>query len=193
MDMGKLLSIDTEDTQQHWLIETSLAMQTWLVGDSIAVDGCCLTVTELHEHSFAVTLSQETLKLTHFNHLSPGAVLNLEPALRLGDALGGHWVSGHIDACALLLARDFVGPHCRMRFEVPKALAAYVVKKGSVTLNGVSLTINEVDGCCFEVNLIPHTLEHTNLSALAIGDRVNLETDMLARYVERLFICREKL
>ena len=135
-------------------------------------------------------MSPETMKLTRFSEVQKGDKVNLEPALRMGDALGGHMVSGHIDDVARVVAITNVGEHRQITFEVPEKLKQYVVVKGSVTLNGVSLTVNTVENTCFTVNLIPHTLEHTNLHALQKGDRVNLETDLLGRYVERILSCQ---
>ena len=186
-DIGTIVQIEQSDDQQHFTFETALDGTHWQLGDSIAVDGCCLTITAFPKaQQWRATLSQETLKLTHFSQATCGQSVNMEPALRVGDALGGHIVSGHIDGLAKLTDIQAIGEHRQMTFEVPPALAAYIVSKGSVTLNGTSLTVNQVDDCCFTVNLIPHTLQHTNLGALAIGDAVNLETDMLGRYVERL-------
>jgi len=166
---------------------TALDMRAWQLGDSVAVDGCCLTITNFPEpHVFSATLSLETLKLTRFADARVDWQVNLEPALRVGDALGGHLVSGHVDGLAEVTVIAEVGEHREITFAAPDALARYVVRKGSVTINGVSLTVNSVQANCFTVNLIPHTLSHTNLGALAKGDKVNLETDMMGRYVERL-------
>ena len=156
------------------------------LGDSICVDGVCLTVTALGANSFAADVSGETLRVTTLGSKSAGARVNLEPALRAGDSLGGHWVSGHVDGIAEVLATSIDARSLRVDFSAPKALARYIARKGSVTLDGVSLTVNDVDGVKFSVNLIPHTLEVTTLGSLAAGKRVNLEIDLLARYVERL-------
>ena len=168
-------------------------MSAWQLGDSVAVDGCCLTITDFPDAKkslWAATLSPETIKLTRFSEVKTGDKVNLEPALRMGDALGGHMVSGHIDDVARVVTIKDVGEHKQITFEVPEKLKQYVVVKGSVTLNGVSLTVNTVEHTCFSVNLIPHTLEHTNLHLLQKGDRVNLETDLLGRYVERILSCQ---
>ncbi len=191
-DVGRIASVAREKAQTHFSIATALDTSVWQLGDSIAVDGCCLTATRLDAGVFDVTLSQETLDLTTFDAVSEGQKVNLEPALRMGDALGGHLVSGHIDGIGRLEEMDMIGEHRVMRFSLPAALVHYVVHKGSVAVNGVSLTVNEADDCDFTVNLIPHTLAHTNLGALNIGDRVNIETDLLGRYVERLMGKTEK-
>jgi riboflavin synthase len=150
------------------------------VGDSICVQGACLTVTKLAGRGFNADVSAETLGVTT-GLAAPGAV-NLEKALRMGDALGGHLVAGHVDGIGELVRRDGAVHAIR----APRDLARYVARKGSICVDGVSLTVNTVDGAIFEVNLIPHTLQATTLSRLAPGSRVNLEVDLIARYVERM-------
>jgi riboflavin synthase len=164
----------------------SIARDRLNLGDSICVDGVCLTVTALGAAGFEADVSGETLRVTTLGAKQPGARVNLEPALRAGDSLGGHWVSGHVDGIADVLTTGDEGRSRRIEFAAPKPLARYIARKGSVTLDGVSLTVNDVDGVKFTVNLIPHTLEVTTLGTLAAGSRVNLEIDLLARYVERL-------
>lgn len=156
------------------------------LGASICVDGVCLTVAALGTQKFAADVSGETLRVTTMGGKQPGARVNLEPSLRAGDSLGGHWVSGHVDGIAEVThtARD--ARSLEVWLAAPAALARYIARKGSVTLDGVSLTVNAVDGVKFSINLIPHTLEVTTLGALAPGARLNLEIDLLARYVERL-------
>lgn len=185
-DVGRVAAVRREVAQAHMTIETALDMSNWKNGDSVAVDGCCLTLTEFGAEKFSATLSQETLNLTIFEQAREGQRVNLELALRMGDALGGHMLSGHIDGTGNVEDVRAVGEHRLLRFCIPEALARYVVKKGSIAINGVSLTVNHVDGCAFEVNLIPHTLTNTNLGDLLSSDRVNIETDMYGRYVERL-------
>lgn len=162
------------------------------IGDSIAVNGVCLTALEPGPTSFVADASQETLNLTTLGRLAPGAIVNLEPALRAGDPLGGHLVSGHVDGIAELIEREQLGDNRRLRFEAPAVLARYIAHKGSVTLDGVSLTVNRVEGRRFDLNLIPHTLAQTTLGSLAVGDVVNLEVDQLARYMERLLEARQE-
>ena len=164
----------------------SIARDRLNLGDSICVDGVCLTVAAHGASSFFADVSGETLRVTTLGARAAGARVNLEPALRAGDSLGGHWVSGHVDGIAEVLATSNDARSLRVEFSAPKPLARYIARKGSVTLDGVSLTVNEVDGEKFAVNLIPHTLEVTTLGRLAAGTRVNLEIDLLARYVERL-------
>lgn len=156
------------------------------VGDSIACNGICLTVTQLTSHGFTVDVSQETLRVTA--GLVIGAAVNLEKSLRLADRLGGHLVSGHVDGVGEVVALVPVDGNREMTIRFPSELDRYVARKGSVTVNGVSLTVNAVDGGVFAINLIPHTLAATNLRDLKQGDRVNLEVDLLARYVERMMV-----
>jgi riboflavin synthase len=156
------------------------------VGDSICVEGVCLTVIDLARRSFVADVSCETLNLTTLGELAVSAAVNLEPALRAGDALGGHFLSGHIDGIATVSAAATEARSWRLSIAVPEQLARYLVRKGSVALNGVSLTVNEVEGALFGVNLIPHTLAVTTLGRVSTGTRLNLEVDQIARYVERL-------
>ncbi len=154
------------------------------VGDSICVDGVCLTAVAVDAGSFAVDVSQETMDRTA--GLTEGAEVNLEKALRLYDRLGGHLVSGHVDGCGEVLRFVPVGDSWQLDIRCDAGLERYVARKGSITVNGVSLTVNRVAGREFSINLIPHTLQVTNLKALATGARVNLEVDLIARYLERL-------
>jgi len=156
------------------------------LGASISVDGVCLTVAELERDTFAADVSGETLRVTTLGGKRAGARVNLEPALRAGDSLGGHWVSGHVDGIAEVSRTSRDARSLVATLAAPRELARYIARKGSVTLDGVSLTVNEVDGVSFSINLIPHTQDVTTLGALAAGARVNLEIDLLARYVERL-------
>ncbi|MBK8744721.1 riboflavin synthase [Propionivibrio sp.] len=161
-----------------------LSLEDVAVGDSIACGGVCLTVVDKKDNSFAVDVSPETLSCT-IGLDAPGPV-NLEKALRLADRLGGHLVSGHVDGVGEVLRFDPVGDNRLLEIRAPQALAKYIARKGSITVNGVSLTTNTVDGACFTINLIPHTLEATTLGSLKPGSLVNLEIDLIARYVERL-------
>jgi len=191
-DVGRIESLEHQEHQLLAVFATQLDMSAWQPGDSVAVDGCCLTITGFPDDKqslWAATLSPETIKLTRFSQVSVGDKVNLEPALRVGDALGGHMVSGHIDDVAHVLSVAHEGEHRQITFAVPERLKRYVVAKGSVCLNGVSLTVNKVEDCRFSVNLIPHTLAHTNLDTLKAGSVVNLETDLLGRYVERMLSC----
>jgi riboflavin synthase len=153
-------------------------------GDSIACNGICLTVTQLTSHGFTVDVSPETLRVT--TGLTVGAAVNLEKSLRLADRLGGHLVAGHVDGVGEVVSMTPVDANRELAIRFPATLARYVARKGSVAVNGVSLTVNAVAGDSFSVNLIPHTLGATNLGQLQAGDGVNLEADLVARYVERM-------
>jgi riboflavin synthase len=159
------------------------------VGDSIACNGVCLTVVDRRDDCFDVDVSPETLSCTMGLDV-PGPV-NLEKALRLADRLGGHLVSGHVDGVGEVLRFDPVGDNRLLEIRAPEALARYIARKGSIAVNGVSLTTNSVDGASFSINLIPHTLEATTLGSLSPGSRVNLEIDLIARYCERLLNCQD--
>ncbi len=156
------------------------------LGCSIACSGVCLTAVELHADSFAVDASAETLSKTTLGLWRPGRRINLERALRLGDELGGHLVSGHVDGVGEVLSATPENASVRWRFRAPAAIAGFIASKGSIAVDGVSLTVNEVDGREFGVNIIPHTAAHTTFGTLQPGDAVNLEIDTLARYVARL-------
>jgi riboflavin synthase len=161
-----------------------LDLQDVGVGDSIAVDGVCLTVVTLAGREFEVDVSQETIDCT--TGFAAQARVNLEKSLRLADRLGGHLVAGHVDGVGEVVAFEPIGENRRLVARAPRDLAKYMARKGSITVQGVSLTVNRVDGAEFEINLIPHTLGTTTLGHLAPGARVNLEVDLVARYVERM-------
>ena len=174
-DGGLRLSVATE----------VLGMDDVQIGDSIAVNGVCLTVVKIEGHTFTVDVSRETLNCT-VGLDKQGGHINLEKALRLSDRLGGHLVSGHVDGVGEVVAFNDIGESWRLVVRAPQALAKYIAVKGSITINGVSLTVNRVAGSEFEVNLIPHTLDVTTLNELKTGTQVNLEIDLIARYVERM-------
>ena len=163
----------------------ALGMDDVQIGDSIAVNGVCLTVVALNGNEFTVDVSRETLNCTVGLERQGGHV-NLEKALRLSDRLGGHLVSGHVDGVGEVVAFNDIGESWQLAVRAPQQLAKYIAVKGSITINGVSLTVNQVAGSEFEVNLIPHTLEVTTLDELRAGSKVNLEIDLIARYVERM-------
>ena len=165
------------------------------LGASIACSGVCLTVVDKGDDWFAVDVSEETLSKTAADHWREGAKLNLERALRLGDELGGHIVTGHVDAVATVVGTCPEGDSTRIGVSVPKSLAPMIAPKGSITLDGVSLTVNEVrdadDGSThFAVNIIPHTAQHTSLGTITAGQQLNVEVDVLARYIERMLVAR---
>ena len=156
------------------------------LGDSICVQGACLTVTRKQGTCFFADVSRETLAKTTLGRLRAGSNVNLEPSLRAGDALGGHMVSGHVDALGALRRLEQDARSWRMEFELPANLMRFVAAKGSICINGVSLTVNKVEGLRFDVNIIPHTHQVTTLGELRVGDEVNIEIDVVARYLERL-------
>ncbi len=156
------------------------------LGESIAVNGVCLTAVELYDDGFDTDVSVETLDVTALGGLDIGSPVNLEPAISLGERLGGHLVSGHVDCTGKVVSRATDARSIRLSIEIPKEYARYVAKKGSVCVDGVSLTVNEVSGNLFELNIIPHTTEVTIIDDYAPGTVVNVEVDLLARYLERL-------
>lgn len=160
------------------------------IGASLAVSGVCLTVTEMTGNAVAVELSPETLARTNLDGLRKGDEVNLEPAMRMGDPLGGHWVQGHVDATARVVDRRDLEDHRILAFSIPQELDVFLVEKGSVTVDGVSLTVSALLPDRFEVALIPHTLAVTTLSRLVPGNRVNVEVDVLGKYVQRILAAR---
>jgi riboflavin synthase len=171
---------------------SALDMQRIAIGDSVSVQGVCLTVTRKEGARFLADVSRETMAITTLGSLSPGSRVNLELSLRAGDALGGHWVSGHVDAVGKLRAIDQDARSSRLEFELPAALMRFVAPKGSICVNGVSLTVNKVEGRRFDVNIIPHTHEVTTLGELEVEAAVNIEIDVIARYLERLMTKAEE-
>lgn len=188
--VGTVAAIDARPQSKRLEIAAKLRPEDRILGASVAVAGVCLTVTDADAERFACEAAFETLERTTLGDLRPGARVNLEPALRLGDALGGHLVSGHVDGVGHLRARTPRGDAIEMRFDAPADLRRFIAIKGSICVDGVSLTVNAIDDAGFAVGLIPHTLAATTLGALGPGDRVNLEVDLIARYVERLLGAR---
>ncbi|SFV84216.1 Riboflavin synthase eubacterial/eukaryotic [hydrothermal vent metagenome] len=156
------------------------------IGDSIAVNGVCLTAIEISDNSFKADLSQETLDCSIFGNLSVGDDINLEKALRLNQGIDGHLVSGHVDGQGEVVDRTIQGESTRFKISAPQNLVKYIARKGSITINGVSLTVNSIDANVFDVNIVPHTLTATTLGQLSIGNQVNLEVDLIARHLEQL-------
>ena len=170
----------------RFTIATTYDVRSIAIGASIACSGACLTVVERDADWFAVDVSAETLGCTTLGTWRPGTPVNLERPLKAGDEMGGHIVLGHVDGVGQVVARESVGDSARLVLAAPDGLARFIAEKGSVALDGISLTVNRVDGRDFEVNVIPHTLGCTTLGAARQGDSVNLEIDVLARYVDRL-------
>lgn len=185
-DVGEVIARDGG----RYTVRTAYDPQTIALGASIACDGCCLTVTSISggpEHAiFTADVSNETLSKTTLGSWQPGTAINLERALRAGDELGGHVVSGHVDGVARIVSITADGDSFRFSFEAPPELARFIAPKGSVALSGTSLTVNEAEGRTFGVNLIPHTLTQTTWGRKTPGDLVNLEVDVFARYVARM-------
>jgi riboflavin synthase len=182
---------DENNTVRLTIEAGSLGLDDVALGDSIACNGVCLTVVEKENNCFRVDVSPETLSCTV--GLSEPGQINMEKALRLSDRLGGHLVSGHVDGVGEVLRFDAVGDNRLLEIRAPQALAKYIAKKGSVTVNGTSLTTNDVRGTDFTINLIPHTLQNTTLHQITPGSKVNLEVDLIARYCERLLSCQESV
>lgn len=191
-DVGHIAESSDRDGGLRLVIATSvLDLGDVQLGDSIAVNGVCLTVVKIDNKNFTVDVSRETLNCTEGLD-AIGAPVNLEKALRLADRLGGHLVSGHVDGVGEVIEFTDLGESWKLVVRTPQALAKFIAIKGSITINGVSLTINKVSGSEFSVNLIPHTLLVTNLKNLRAGSRINLEVDLIARYVERMMQAKKE-
>lgn len=184
-DLGTVEVVDRGDDGAGLRISTTLAPEI-SEGDSIAVNGCCLTATAVDTGSFETEAMNQTLQVTALGAIDQGARVNLELAMKAGDRLGGHIVQGHVDGIGTVASTEEDGFARRIRVELPPELLRYVVDKGSITLSGVSLTVADLGDSWAEVSLIPETLERTNLADLAPGDRLNVECDVVAKYVERL-------
>jgi riboflavin synthase len=183
---GRLASLRERGGDLELGIEAGALISRIAIGDSVSVQGVCLTATRIEGAVFYADVSRETLAKTTLGSLAAGARLNLEPSLRAGDPLGGHLVSGHVDAVGRLVELELDARSRRLQFELPEALMRFVAPKGSICIDGVSLTVNEVSGRRFGVNIIPHTAEATTLGGLSSGDAVNVEIDVIARYIDRL-------
>ena len=184
-DVGEIVALEQRGDLKA-RIKTAYDTKGIELGASIASDGVCLTVIALGDDWYDVEISAETVSKTNLGDWSEGRPVNLERALKVGDELGGHIVSGHVDGVAEIVAMKDEGDSTRFTFKAPESLAKFIAPKGSVALNGTSLTVNEVDGCDFGVNIIPHTKEVTTWGHARVGDKINLEIDTLARYVARL-------
>ena len=184
-DIGRVRSVQRTNRDWRYEIETVWDTSTIDMGASVSHAGCCLTVTEKGEGWFAVEVSAETLSKTKLGEWDEGSRINLERAATLGSELGGHIVSGHVDGLGEVVSITPENGSHRLVFEAPAPLHRFIAQKGSITVDGVSLTVNEVEGQTFGVNLIPHTWDATTLGSLKVGDKVNLEIDMLARYLAR--------
>jgi riboflavin synthase len=191
-DIATVVALERrDDAVVAQLAPRAVPLAELTLGESVCHDGACLTVTNITDTAYTVLAGAETLARTTVGQWQVGSRVNLERSLRLGDRLGGHWVTGHIDATARLVSRVDGGANLVLRFAPPPALLRYIVAKGSIAVAGVSLTVNTVDDASFSVAIIPHTAEHTTLGQVAVGGAVNLEVDVLAKHVEKLVQPRE--
>jgi len=185
--VGRIRAVEPRGGDVTLWIETgTVPLDDVRIGGSIAVSGACLTATQLEDHAFAADVSRETLSHTTLGAAVAGTRVNIEKALTAGQALGGHYVTGHVDGVGRVVSRHDDARSVRVEFEVPAELARYVARKGSICVDGVSLTVNGVQGRRFDVNLVPHTLDLTTLAEYGPGTAVNLEVDIIARYLERM-------
>ena len=191
-EVGEVVWLRRSDRTVQMLVKGPRTAARVRIGESVAVNGCCLTVTAQREGQFMFDLLAESLDRTNIGRLKPGHPVNLERALRVDGRLGGHFVQGHVDCTAEVLAVEEKGPDLRLEIALPAEFARYVAYKGSIAINGVSLTVAVANAKDFTVWVIPHTFEHTNLGDLEAGDLVNLEFDILAKYVERLVATRQE-
>ena len=185
-DRGKILKVDRRGEMSQLTLEVPFDLTEVQLGDSININGVCLTVTDKKGRTISVDLSPETLQRTTFAKVREGDKVNLERALRLSDRLGGHIVTGHIDGIGNILQRTTVGNSLHLRIRIPQPIARYVVQKGSIAIDGISLTVNAFEGDWIQLTLIPYTLEKTTLMDKKIGDEVNVETDILGKYIEKM-------
>ena len=185
-DVGKLQKLERSGSSARLAVSTSLSAAEFLLGDSVAINGVCLTVTSIAGSLLTFDVSPETLDKSGLGRLSSGDMVNLERAMRLSDRLGGHIVTGHIDCVATVAAKREESGNILLSFRIPAEKCRYVIEKGSVAIDGISLTVNSVTSDTFSVNIIPHTAKNTTLGLRKPGDIVNIETDIIGKYVERL-------
>lgn len=184
---GQIAATESIDGDLRLIIDIAdTSLDAPALGDSVAINGVCLTATTLDAHQFVADVSRETLSLTTLGQLAVGSRVNLEPALKAGEPLGGHMVSGHVDGMGRLVRKTADARSWRLAFAMPQSLARFVAAKGSICVDGISLTVNEVAADQLGVNIVPHTMEHTNLGDCEVGNQVNLEVDVVARYLDRL-------
>ncbi len=187
--IGSISDIDSMDDDSRFVFNTGkMELSDMALGDSISVNGVCLSIIEKEANSFSADLSKETLSLTTFSNLKVGSRINLEKAMMLSDRINGHMVSGHVDGIGKVIGKIDDGRSIRYTIEIPAGLNKFISKKGSVSVDGVSLTVNEVNGTTFGVNIIPHTLTETIFSEYDIETKVNIEVDLIARYLDQLTV-----
>ncbi len=189
--VGRVAAVSEVMAGRRVVVEAKKYFRGAKLGDSISVNGVCLTAVKISADRFTADVSAETLRATTASRWKVGTPVNLERALTAAKPLGGHFVSGHVDGVAKAVSIGRQGSSRRMRFEAPRALSRYIARKGSVCVDGVSLTVNEVARNSFDLMIIPHTLAHTTLGTLEVGGTVNLEVDLVARYLERLLAARD--
>jgi riboflavin synthase len=192
-DIGDIAAVEKKG---DWILTIKteyLALDSMGIGASVSCHGVCLTMTEKNAKQFKVQVSRETLSTTNIVHWQKGTRVNLEPALKLGDAFGGHILSGHIDGLLRVVSRSTIGDSLHYEFEVPQEFARFIAPKGSIAIDGISLTVNEVQDVRFGVNIIPHTQQIAEIASRVIGDEVNFEVDIIARYVDRMMSQRVSL
>lgn len=190
-EIGTISNIQKSDNSVYLTIDCAKVLDGIKIGDSISINGACQTVTEFNGKSFKVFASSETLSVTTFKSFKTGQKVNLERTMRLCDRLDGHLVSGHVDGIADVKEIKKIGETTEFYFETSKEHARQIVKKGSVTIDGISLTVAEIKDNCFKIAVIPHTIKSTNLQYLKLKDRVNLETDMIAKYIEKYLLSND--
>ena len=190
-DIGRIEAVEKSGTSAVFTISTHLRLREMKLGASIAVNGACLTITKKRASSFTVDVSSETLQRTNLSQLQRGALVNLEQPMRLQDRLGGHLVTGHVDGLATLASSRKDGDFTFLDFQLPPRLGGLFVEKGSVAVDGISLTVNQCSAKRFSVVIIPSTLQHTNLRGRRVGDKVNVETDLIGKYV-RSFLDQQR-
>jgi len=184
--IGKIETMDVSRPDVRYSISTPWEMSTFAIGASIACSGCCLTIVEKDDNKFSIDASRETLSKTNLGAWKVGSHINLEQSLKLGDELGGHIVSGHIDGLAIIESIVPDGGSHRIKLRMPSDFQKFITTKGSIAIDGVSMTVNEIDGDIFGINIIPHTWEVTTFGQAREGDALNMEIDLLARYVARI-------
>jgi riboflavin synthase len=189
---GKVIKIEPRGKDMRLCVEVGFELDELQKGESVSVNGVCLTVVSWNERTFTADVSQETLSRTTISRLRLGDEVNLERALRLGDRLGGHLVNGHVDGKARVISRKKRGDSMVFAFEVSPELARFFIEKGSVAIDGVSLTVNHCDEKSFEINLVPHSARVTNMGNLKVGDEVNIEVDVIGKYVEKFVRTMQK-
>ncbi|HBW84700.1 MAG TPA: riboflavin synthase [Gammaproteobacteria bacterium] len=186
--IGKVVKLERIQDEWRLTLQTgSLSLDDVKLGESIAVSGCCLTVVQLTGNGFAADVSNETLRCTTLGQFKSGTRVNLEKAMQATDRFGGHIVSGHVDGVGELVSSEIEGKSQKLIFSVPNGLSRFIAAKGSICIDGTSLTVNQVEGNTFSINVIPHTQEMTVIGTYELGQRVNLEVDLVARYLEKLF------